>query len=78
MLQAPAPTTAVAAPKDLAQLADAIETELMHNDQQKHLPLHKKTNLQALLECVPLSLCLSIDRLAVVVAVVVVHRCALN
>lgn len=42
----------VDAPKDLAQLVDAIETELLHNDEQKHLPLHKKTNLQRLLECV--------------------------
>lgn len=39
-------------PKDLAQLVDAIEAELFHNDAQKHLPLHKKTNVQTLLECV--------------------------
>ncbi|GAB9465882.1 Cysteine dioxygenase [Globisporangium polare] len=43
-------SSSVSAPKDLAQLVEAIETELFHNDEQKHLPLHKKTDLQALLE----------------------------
>ncbi|TYZ63172.1 hypothetical protein PybrP1_002067 [[Pythium] brassicae (nom. inval.)] len=38
------------ATKDLAALVAALEAELLHNEQQKHLPLHKKTNLQALLE----------------------------
>lgn len=37
-------------PTDLAHLVEAIEAELFHNEEQKHLPLHKKTDLQNLLE----------------------------
>lgn len=57
------PTTdSEAAPKDLAQLVAAIESELFDNEHQKHLPLHKKTHLQTLLECVSpcLLICLSV------------------
>uniref|UniRef100_K3WU71 Cysteine dioxygenase n=1 Tax=Globisporangium ultimum (strain ATCC 200006 / CBS 805.95 / DAOM BR144) TaxID=431595 RepID=K3WU71_GLOUD len=45
-----------ATPSNLEELVDAIEAELFDNDAQKHLPLHKKSDLQALLERFPVNM----------------------